>query len=111
MYRSILNERSPYAWKTTDPRLPNTGGVWSWSTVLQLLERFEATGEAQALPREVQWQGARIGLSVGLAVAQLALTWADVRCWGWPEPRPALDEELNGPFNLVNKIPATAGEA
>lgn len=54
MYRSILNERSPYAWKTTDPRLPNTGGLWSWSTVLKLLERFEATGELQALPLDVQ---------------------------------------------------------
>ena len=64
---SVLEEQSPYCF-----------GEFSWSmwrNVITILERYEATGIPQPeLPRSIQRPGALLGLSIGLAVRQAALT-------------------------------------
>lgn len=73
MAKSVMHEISPYAFRTVG--YPQAEGYWMWSIVVDALRRFEETGEAQlALPPEIQRPGAVVGLSVGLAVRQLALS-------------------------------------
>ena len=70
---NVLEELSPYSFAG----LSNWGasGAWKrWSTVLEILRRYELTGIPQPeLPRSIQRPGALIGLSVGLALRQAAL--------------------------------------
>ena len=46
-----------------------------WRSVIEILERYEATGIPQPeLPRSIQRPGALVALSIGLAVRQAALS-------------------------------------
>lgn len=64
---SVLEEQSPYCF-----------GEFSWSmwrSVIEILRRYEATGIPQPeLPRSIQRPGALVGLTIGLAVRQAALS-------------------------------------
>ena len=64
---SVLEEQSPYCFNQFS---------WSmWRSVIEVLERYEATGIPQPeLPRSIQRPGALVGLSIGLAVRQAALS-------------------------------------
>lgn len=66
---SVLEEQSPYCFRQYS---------WSmWRNVVEVLRRYEETGIPQPeLPRSIQRPGALVGLSIGLAVRQAALSAA-----------------------------------
>lgn len=73
MTQTVMHEISPYAFKTRG--FPQAEGQWMWSIVFDALQRYEETREIQpALPPDIQRPGAVVGLAVGLAFRQLAIT-------------------------------------
>lgn len=70
---SVLEEPSPYLFQPTG--WPLAQGWAMWRIVIEVLRRYEQTGIPQPeLPRSIQRPGALVGLTIGLAVRQAALS-------------------------------------
>jgi hypothetical protein len=68
---NALEEPSPYYFQAIGMAQPQT----AWRLVIEILRRYERTGIPQPeLPRSIQRPGALVGLMVGLALRQAALT-------------------------------------
>jgi hypothetical protein len=72
---NVLEELSPYYFQALGLSRAQAQGWFMWKIVLEILGRYEETGIAQQeLPRSIQRPGAAVGLAVGLAIRQAALT-------------------------------------
>jgi hypothetical protein len=72
---NALEELSPYYFLPLG--VPADPGWFMWKIVLDILRRYEETGiTQQELPRSIQRPGAAVGLAIGLAIRQAALTSA-----------------------------------
>lgn len=70
---SVLEEPSPYLFQPID--WPLAQGWAMWRIVIDVLRKYEQTGIPQPeLPRSIQRPGALVGLTIGLAVRQAALS-------------------------------------